>query len=118
MPSSSGEGIGLLHESTRLVGEGKVEWGQVKRPSGLPTIELLSITEVGEVLMVCEDIKPFRGTFKEMPPLLQCSHDSKHLLVMDGVVSLDICKALRHETHWMEMTVILELGQNGSHGIV
>src|SRR6266478_744107 len=118
MPSSSGESIGLLHESTRLVGEGKVEWGQVKRPSGLPTIELLSITEVGEVLMVCEDIEPFRSTFEEMLPLLQCLHDGKHLLVMDGIVPLDVCEALRHETHWMEMTVILKLRQNGAHGIV
>src|SRR5260370_34155622 len=118
MPSSSGEGISLPHESTRLVGEGKVEWGQVKIPSGLPTIELLSITEVGEVLMVCEYIKPFGGTFEEMPPLLQCLHDGKHLLVMDGIVLLDICKALRHETHWMKMTIILELRQNGPHGKV
>src|SRR5260370_33323960 len=118
MPSCSGDGIGLLHESTRLVDEGEVEWGQIKRPSGLPMIELLSIMEVGEVLMVCEYIEPFGGTFKEMLPLLQCLHDSKHLLVMDGVVSLDIHKAFRHETHWMEMTIILELGQNGSHGIV
>src|SRR5260370_25901905 len=118
MPSSSGESIGLLHESTRLVGEGEMEWGQVERPSGLPTIELLSIMEVGKVLMVCEYIEPFRGTFKEMLPLLQCSHDGKHLLVVDGVVLLDICEALRHETHWMKMTVILELRQNDSHGIV
>src|SRR5260370_27599827 len=118
MPSSSGESIGLPHELTRLVGEGEVEWGQVERPLGLPMIELLSITEVGEVLMVCEYIEPFRGTFKEMLPLLQCSHDGKHLLVMDGVVSLDIREALRHETHWMKMTIVLELRQNGPHGIV
>ena len=118
MPSSSGEGIGLPHELTRLVGEGKVEWGQVKRPLGLLTIELLSIMEVGKVLMVCEDIEPFGGTFEEMLPLLQCSHDGKHLLVVDGIVSLDICKALRHETHWMKMTIVLELRQNGPHGKV
>ncbi len=74
--------------------------------------------EVGEVLMVCEDIEPLGGTFKEMPPLLQCSHDGKHLLVVDGIVSLDIREALRHETYWMKMTIVLELRQNGPCGIV
>src|SRR5260370_14436850 len=118
MPSSSRESIGLPHESTQLMDEGEVEWRQVKRPSGLLLIELLSITEVGKVLVVCEYVEPFRSTFKEMLPLLQCLHDGKHLLVMDGIVLLDICKALRHETHWMEMTVTLKLRQNTAHGIV
>src|SRR5260370_22020209 len=118
MPSSSRESISLLHELTQLVDEGEVEWRQVERPLGLLLIELLSITEVGEVLVVCEYVQPFRSTFKEMLPLFQCLHDGKHLLVMDGIVPLDICKALRHETHWMEMTVILKLRQNGTCGIV
>src|SRR5260370_18566443 len=118
MPGSSRESISLPHESTWLVDEGEVEWRQVERPSGLPPIELLSITEVGEVLVVCECVEPFRSTFEEMLPLLQCSHDGKHLFVMGGIVLLDVCEALRHETHWMEMTIILKLRQNGACSIV
>jgi len=67
---------------------GEVESGQVEGPLSLAAIEFLCHHEVFEVLVVCPDLKLVVGTFQEVVPILQCSDDCQHLLVMDLVVSL------------------------------
>ena len=44
--------------------------------------------EVLQVLVVCPDLHWVLGFFQEMPPLFQCTDDSKHLLVMNLIILL------------------------------
>ncbi len=64
------QGIGSTHQPSWLVAEGEVEVQEEKGPMHLLAIELLSIMEVGEILMVHEDLELLCCTFKEVAPLV------------------------------------------------
>jgi len=44
--------------------------------------------------MIHEDLKLLHCTFEEVVPLIQCTHDGQHFLVMDLVVALYIGEPL------------------------
>ena len=77
-----------LTVSPQSMMHGEVESGQVEGSPSLVTIEFLHCHEVLEVLVVCPDLELVVGTFQEVVPILQCSDDCQHLLVMDLIVSL------------------------------
>ena len=52
----------------------------------LATVEFLSHHEVLQVLVVRPDLYQVPSSFQEMPLLLQCMDDSKHLLIVDLVI--------------------------------
>ena len=57
----------------------QVEVCEVDEPTGLLSVEVLGGTEVGEVLMVGEDLDWEGGSMKVMPPRFQSSDDSKEI---------------------------------------
>ena len=71
------------------------------------SVQLLRCTEVLEVLVVHPNLKLAWGTFKVVPPLLQCVDDCQHLLVMDFVVLLDRAEAFGEEGNWVPFSTIL-----------
>ena len=52
------------------MGEREVEFGEVKGPSCLASSELMSLPEVGEVLVISEDIEGLGCAFEEVVPVL------------------------------------------------
>jgi len=84
------------------VAEGEVEAQEEEGPVCLLVVELLCVTEVSEVPMICEDLKLLCCTFKEVVPLIQHAHDGQHFLVVDLVVVLGRgllwLQSLRHHT--------------------
>jgi len=76
------------------VGQDEVKPGEVQGPLCLAVVQLVGLSEVRQVLVICVDLKLLIGAFKEMPPLLQCTHDHQHLFVMDLVVLLCVREAL------------------------
>jgi len=65
----------------------------------LTTIEFLGHHEVLQVLVVRPDLYRVSGSFQEVPPLLQCADDSKHLLVVDLIVPFHQRQGLAVEGH-------------------
>jgi len=49
-------------------------------------VEFLSHYEVLQVLVVRLDLYRVSSSFQEVPPLLQCTDDSEHLLVVNLVI--------------------------------
>ena len=66
----------------------KIEVSEVNEPACLPAIERLGLTEIGEILVICEDLHWKRRAMEIMVPRLQSVDDSKELSVIDVVVSL------------------------------
>ena len=54
----------------------QVEVGEVNEPTGLSPVEVLGGTEVGEILMVSEDLDGKRGSMKVVSPGFQGTNDS------------------------------------------
>ena len=62
------QGIRTGEEFTQDVDHFQVEVGEVNEPMGLPLVEVLGGTEVGEVLVVSEDLDREGGSMKVVPP--------------------------------------------------
>ena len=77
-------------------------------------VELLSITEIGKVLVVCEDLESLHCALEEVVPLIQGMHDGQHLLIMDLVVTLCMGEPFGHECNWLVRAICLCLGENHS----
>ena len=73
----------------------------------MPLVQLLRHAEVLKVFVVCPDLELTWGTFKEVPPLLQCSDNGQHLLVMDLIVLLNWAETLGEEGNWMPFLTVL-----------
>src|SRR6266436_7665717 len=52
-----------------LVGQDEVEPGEVQGPSCLAAVQLVSLSEIRQVLMICVDLKLLIRAFKEVSPL-------------------------------------------------
>ena len=74
---SSRQGIWSAEILAWNVLKGKIEFGEVERPSGLPTIQIPRLAEVGQVFVISKDLDCGRGTKKVVAPGIQCSHDSE-----------------------------------------
>ena len=73
----------------------------------MPSVKLLGCVEVFKVFMVHPDFKLTWGAFKEVPPLLQCSDNGQHLLVMDLIVLLNWAETLGEEGNWVSFSTVL-----------
>ena len=67
----------------------------------LATVEFLSHHEVLQVLVVRPDLYRVPSSFQEMPLLLQCMDDSKHLLIVDLVILFHRRQGFAVEGHWV-----------------
>ena len=62
------QGIRTSKEFTQDMDHFQVEVGEVNEPMGLPLVEVLGGTEVGEVLVVGEDLDREGGSMEVVPP--------------------------------------------------
>ena len=74
---SSRQGIWSAEILAWNVLKGKIEFGEVERPSGLPTIQIPRLAEVGQVFVISEDLDSGRGTQKIVSPSIKGPHNSK-----------------------------------------
>ena len=79
----------------------------------LPSVELLRHAEVFKVFVVSPDFDLTRSAFKEVPPLLQCSDNGQHLLVVDLIVLLNWAETLGEEGNWVPFSAVLQGGLLG-----
>ena len=73
--------------ATRNVDHFQIEVGEIEEPTGLSAIEVLSLAEVGKVLMVGEDLNRGGGALKVMPPSFQSADDGEEFPIEDIIVS-------------------------------
>jgi len=85
--------------------ECKVEAREVKRPLGLPSVQLLGCHEILQVLVVHPDLTLMFCTLDKVPPLSEGSDNCQHLLVVDVVVLLYGGQGLREESDWVPLFV-------------
>ena len=64
----------------------QVEVSKVKQPLSLVAVEVLGLTEVGQVFVVSKDLHRERGVMKIMFPRLQGMDCSKEFLVVDVII--------------------------------
>ena len=65
----------------------EVKISEVEQPSCLVTVEVLCLTEVRQILVICEDLYGEGGTVEVMPSGLQGLDDGEEFSVVDVVVS-------------------------------
>ena len=83
-----GEGIRSSKEAALDVDDLQIEVCEVEQPLCLVMIEILCLTEVCQVLIVCEDLDGEGGSVEVVPPGLQSMDDGEELLVIDVIVLL------------------------------
>ena len=84
----AGKGIGPGEEFSGYVDHFEVEVCEVDKPMRLSAIERLGLSEIGEVLMVGEDLYRERGAMEVMSPGFQGANDSEEFAIIDIVVTL------------------------------
>src|SRR5215471_6857552 len=85
--------------------EGEVEASQIEGPPGLAMVQFLGRSEVLQVLMVGPNLHRMLGSLQKVSPLLQCTNNGQHLLVMDLVVPLHLTQALRVECNRVPLVI-------------
>jgi hypothetical protein len=55
----------------------KIKIGEVEKPMGLTTVQMLGTTEEGKVLVICKDLDGERGTTKLLMPGFEGTDDCK-----------------------------------------
>src|SRR5215470_15010592 len=112
---ATGKCIRFPHGPSGAMTESEVETSQVEGPSSLATIQLLGRPEILQILVVGPNLHRMLGSLQQMPPLLQRTNDSQHLLIVDLVVPLHLTQALRVERDRMPLSILLRLlGQDRS----
>ena len=92
---STGEGVGASKKFSGDMDHLQVEIGKVNEPACLAMVERLGLSEVGEILMVGEDLHREGGTMEIMAPGFQGANDGKEFSVIDVVVSFGGGEGLR-----------------------
>ena len=64
----------------------EVKIGRVEQPACLSTVEVLCLTEIHKVLVVCKDLDEEGGSMEIMSPGFQGVNDGEQLLVIDVIV--------------------------------
>ena len=85
---AAGKGIRPGEEFPGDVDHFEVKVCEVNKPTRLSAIERLGLSEIGEVLMVGEDLYRERGAMEVMAPGLQGANDSEEFAIIDVVVTL------------------------------
>ena len=92
---SAGEGIGTGEEFSGDMDHFQVEVGEVDEPACLAAVKHLGLVEIGEILVVGEDLYGKGGTMEIVAPRFQGANDGKELAVIDIVVLLGGGEGLR-----------------------
>ena len=116
VPTSS-QGVRLSTEFSGAEADDEVELGEVFGPASLPASEEFGGGEVGEVLVIRDNIDWRGGALKEVAPGFESFEDSKEFLVMDVVIPLGFGEGAGMESNGVDFTVIND-GENGGEGVV
>ena len=82
----AGEGIRPGEETAWYMDDFEVKISKVEQPSHLTMIEILCLTEVRQVLVVCKDLDGKGGAVEIMSPGLQSADDGEEFSIVDVVI--------------------------------
>ena len=84
---TAGKGVRAGKELAGYVDHFEVEVSKVNKPTCLAAVKHLGLTEIGQVLVVGEDLYWEGGTMEIMAPGLQGANDCKEFSVIDVVIA-------------------------------
>ena len=83
---AAGEGVRSGKEAAWDMNDLEIEVRTIEQPPCLAAVEVLCLTEVRQVLVVCESLDGERGAMEVMPPRFQSADDCEEFVVVDVVV--------------------------------
>ena len=110
----AGKGIRSREEFSGDMDHFKVKVGKVNKPTHLAAVKRLGLSEVGEVLVVGEDLHWERGTVKIVAPGLQGANHCKEFAVVDVVVALGGGEQLRKIGTRVPVPIRISLERDGA----
>ena len=113
----TGEGIWSSKEASWDMDDFKIKVSKVEQPPHLATVEVLCLTEVRQVLVICEDLDEEWGSMEVMSPGLQGMDDGEELPVVDVIVSFCWDEQLGEVGAWVPVAVQVSLEEDGARGI-
>ena len=113
----TGEGIWSSKEASWDMDDFKIKVSKVEQPPHLATVEVLCLTEVRQVLVICEDLDEEWGSMEVMSPGLQGMDDGEELPVVDVIVSFCRDERLGEVGTRVPVTVYIGLEEDGTRGI-
>ena len=112
------KGVRSSKESAWDVDDLEIEIHKVEQPPCLAAVEVLGLTEVRQVLVICEDLYGEGGTMEIVPLGLQSADDGEELLVVDIVVSFGWDKRLGEVRTGVPVAVRVGLEEDGARGVL
>ena len=100
------------------VGKVEIKLGDVEEPAGLATVEFLGLSEVSEVLVICEHLDWRGGSEEIVSPGIQGSHDCEEFSVVDIIVVLGWAERLREISTGVPISVDVSLEEYASRGML
>ena len=115
---SAREGIGTSKKFTGDMDHFQVKVSKVDEPARLAAIERLGLAEIGEVLVVSEDLHREGGAMKIVAPGFQGADNSKEFSVVDIVVPLGGGEGLREVGAWVPIAIGVGLEEDDARHIL
>ena len=115
---AAGQGIRSGKKMAWDMDDLEIEICKVEQPSCLATVEVLGLTEVRQVLVICEDLDGEGGPMEIVSSGFQGTDNCKELPVIDVVVPLCRNERLREVGTRMPIAVGVCLEENGARGVL
>ena len=115
---AAGEGIRSSKETAWYMDDFEVKISEVEQPLCLTAVEILSLTEVRQVLMVHKDLDGKGGAMEIVPPGLQGADDGEEFSVVDVIIAFCWDEQLREIQAGMPIAVGVSLEEDGAGGVL
>ena len=115
---ATGEGIRSSEEMAWDMDDLEIEVCKVKQPPCLSAIEVLGLTEVRQVLVICEYLNGERGAMEVVSPGVQGADDCEEFPVVDVVISFSGDERLGKVGAGVPIAIGVCLEEDGARGVL
>ena len=112
-----GEGVRSGKEVAWDMNDFQIKVCEVEQPTCLAAVEVLRLTEVRQVFVICEDLDGKWGSMEVVPPGFQGMDDGEELLVIDVIILFCGDERLGEIGTGVPITVSVSLEENSTRGI-
>ena len=114
----AGEDVRSGEEATWDMDDLEVKVCEVEQPSCLSTVKILCLTEVRQVLVICENLYRERGPVEIVSPGLQGTDDGEEFSVVDVVVAFCWDERLGEVGTGVPVAIGVSLEEDSTRGVL
>ena len=114
---AAGEGVRSGKEMAWDMDDFEIKISKFEQPPCLSMVEVLCLTEIRQVLVICKDLYGERGAVEVVSPGLQGADDGEEFSVIDVVVSFRGDERLREIGTGVPVSICVGLKEDCARGV-